>query len=203
MSTTNLREFSDSSSQLSPVESTSTTGAATTQLTLSDYDAQNFSVTAADGVVLYVVYTAQDEAFPSNPTYVSRPRRTSQPSNRTKLDIVAKLQYGDDGQGIVEYNGEMSSLQAFLPSKTWPRSRIMYTPHGEWKWTAKWSIGGYRPILYNSNRVAIVTCSRHPSLFKSNPPTLTIAMDAMQYLDRIIIGYIVSLRDHKMLTEEY
>jgi hypothetical protein len=57
--------------------------------------------------------------------------------------------------------------------------------------------------LYASDRTPIVTCNRNASLFKSNPPTLSVAPEAVMYLDKIIIGYIVSLRDHKMLSEEY
>ena len=95
------------------------------------------------------------------------------------------------------------------------RSRVMRTRHGKWKWTSSRgkpivrfsqcphrqpATSTLRLQLYNSRGKAIVTYHRNSLLF-GKKPTVDIDEEALNYLDLVIIGFLVMMRDVERWSE--
>jgi len=153
------------------------------QFTSSSYI--NTSLRAENGVDLYVTQTGSIQFFSPNPTTISRVTA----STVTTLETIATLRTKAFSPRLVllPHRGEIT-VDEFFPREAWPSaSRIFRTPNGDWKWTTK----NGRVELYDGKILLAYMGTISRGWFKAPQYYLEIQDSVVNYLDDIIIGFII------------
>jgi len=165
-------------------------------LTLSARGRKNVIIHGPNGDILYWIETS------TGPTFVYRaspfPSLTDEgaqerPGVEVSKQQIAKFDFKVFQKSMITYDGTEQEVAEFLPRKHSWRGvyRRAQTPIGQ----LKWAPGKLRPHLVNDSRQLLALYSTNRRLFKRSNATIHVNEQCVPFLDLIVLGWIIELRD--------
>ncbi|KAF8315673.1 hypothetical protein DL93DRAFT_2155167 [Clavulina sp. PMI_390] len=152
-------------------------------------DFRNNTILSASDDVMYTIETEGPVGWftDARVTNVYRPSR-AWPDLK---ELVATIEWESGKSGRIELGEITYELNDIFHRKPWRKARTMDTPYGVCKWTSKCELhdgSGRLLVTYNSNQ---------QFYWRKDDSSLSVASDALPYLDKIILGWMVMMRDNE------
>ncbi|KAF8315684.1 hypothetical protein DL93DRAFT_849749 [Clavulina sp. PMI_390] len=153
-----------------------------TIFTLTQREYKDTRLRDADGRVMYWIETT------------NKVTRVFRPSPNSPKECIAELEFHMFDTSTVSYAGTKQPVKDMFPRKKLATGRKAQTPMGE----GVWNTGKQTPFLRIDKRLIAKYESNKHTFQQSSPATLSVANEALYFLDLIIVGWVMVMRDLEM-----
>ncbi|KAF8315685.1 hypothetical protein DL93DRAFT_2096682 [Clavulina sp. PMI_390] len=148
---------------------------------LSERDHKDTVIRDSHGCIIFSIETSSDKITRVYNSHPSSPEC-----------CIAELDFHTFHTSMITYMGYKQPLKDMFPKRhSLTSGRKAQTPLGE----SIWSPGRKAPFLRIEKRLLAKYTSNKRVFHKSSPATLTVADEMLPFLDLVVVGWIVLMRD--------
>jgi len=149
---------------------------------------RNNTIYDSDMNVVYWIKSEGSNMFGTSPISIYRASKLEE-----SRELVGSIEFNVIKHATVTYEGITKDLRDMFRKRTrFKTGRLMASPIGECKWSNNSGV----PKLYDDSHRLLVSYSPNMYLFrKATPPTLAVATEATEFMDLVVIGWIITMHD--------